>query len=86
MQDPLEAVKTVKSRWYGPYCAISGTEPSSVTLISIHLAFTNSLGIPPGPKLSNENISALFSLSNPFLIIFGDMNFRGGSFVKFLVF
>ena len=27
MQDPLEAMKTFKGRWYGPYCAILGTEP-----------------------------------------------------------
>ena len=28
----LEAVKTFKGMRYGPYCAISGTEPSSVTV------------------------------------------------------
>ena len=30
--DPLEAAKTFKWSKYGPYCAISGTEPSSVAL------------------------------------------------------
>ena len=30
--DPMEEVKTFEERYYGPYCAISGDEPSPVTL------------------------------------------------------
>ena len=31
--DPLEAVKTLRGRYDGLYCAISGNEPSSVALL-----------------------------------------------------
>ena len=37
MLDPLEAVKTFKGRWYGQYCAIPGSEPSTMTH-DIHVA------------------------------------------------